>query len=429
MAKGRRPGLRIATAVRDQLGIEIICPDDLVSRDHRVREVWAYVAACDLTAFYDKVQAVEGGPGRAANDPAVLMGLWLYATLEGVGSARQLERLCESEHAYRWLRGRVGVNYHTLADFRVAAEGVLDELLTRSMAALVEAGIVGLDSLMVDGLRVRASAGASSFHRRSRLLAMEKLAREKVASLRAELDADPNASAQRRQQRQLREAEARQQRLVAAQEAAKAIEEERLREAKEQRRSAPKNKSETRGSSTDADARNMKMANDGYRPAYNVQIKTDQKSGLIVGVEVTNKASDRGQLVPAVEEIKRRYGRKPERVLADGGFDGKADIEELHQGHIEVFCPVTGSKGRPVPAAPKPGEGAGVRAWRERMSREESYVIYRQRIRCEHPHAHMRNRGLQQFVVRGMQKAKAVMLWHVHAFNFHRTRPLRLAAA
>src|SRR6516164_2865001 len=191
----------------------------------------------------------------------------------------------------------------------------------------------------------------------------------------------------------------------------------------------PKNKSETRGSSTDADARNMKMANDGYRPAYNVQIKTDQKSGLIVGVEVTNKASDRGQLVPAVEEIKRRYGRKPERVLADGGFDGKADIEELHQGQIEVFCPVTGSKGRPVPAAPKPGEGAGVRAWRERMSREESYVIYRQRIRCEHPHAHMRNRGLQQFVVRGMQKAKAVMLWHVHAFNFHRTRPLRLAAA
>lgn len=428
MGKGRRAGLRISTAERGQESWDRICLDDLLSGDHRARDVWAYVEGCDLTALYDQVRAVEGEAGRPPIDPVILMALWLYATLEGVGSARQLDRLCKSEHAYRWLCGGVGVNYHTLADFRVAAGAVLDELLTRSMTALVEAGIVGLDSLMVDGLRVRASAGASSFRRRSRLMAMDKLAREKVARLRAELDADPNASSQRLQQRQLREAEARRKRLVAAQEAAKSIEEERLREAKEQRRSTPKNKAETRGSTSDADARNMKMADGGYRPAYNVQVKTDQKSGLIVGVEVTNKASDRGQLVPAVEEIERRYDRRPGRVLADGGFDGKTDIEELHQQQIEVFCPVSGSKGKPVPAAAKPGEGAGVRAWRERMSREDSYEVYRQRITCEHPHAHMRNRGLQQFVVRGIAKAKAVMLWHVHAFNFDRTRRLRLAA-
>ena len=173
----------------------------------------------------------------------------------------------------------------------------------------------------------------------------------------------------------------------------------------------------------------MKMADGGYRPAYNMQLKTDQKSGLIVGVEATNKASDRSQLVPAVQEIERRYGRKPSRVLADGGYDGKADIEELYQQEIEVFCPVPGSEGKPVPAAPKPGEGAGVRAWRERMSLEGSYTIYRQRMICEHPHAHMRNRGLQQFAVRGLRKVKAVMLWYVHAFNFERTRPLCVAAA
>jgi len=387
------------------------------------------VRSCDLSQLEDKIRAVEGKAGRPATDPAVLMSLWLYATLEGVGSARQLERLCESEHAYRWLRGGVGVNYHSLADFRVEAGALLDDLLTRSMAALVASGIVGLDSLMVDGLRVRASAGASSFRKRSRLLELEKLAREKVASLRAELEADPGSSLQRRRERELREAEARERRLVAAQEAAKAIEEERLREAQEQRRKAPKSKSQPRGSATDAEARKMKMADGGYRPAYNVQIKTDQKSGLIVGVEVTNKASDRGQLLPAVEEIKRRYDRKPGRVLADGGFDGKADIEELHQQNIEAFCPVPGSKGKPVPAAPKHGEGAGVRAWRERMSRQESHEVLQQRITCEHAHAHMRNRGLQQFIVRGMQKAKAVMLWHVHAFNFQRMRGLRIATA
>lgn len=429
MAKGRRPGLRLATAVRGQEEWDRVCLDDLLSADHRARQVWAYVESCDLSGLYDQVRAVEGEAGRPPIDPAILMALWLYATLEGVGSARQLERLCESEHAYRWLCGKVGVNHHTLADFRMDAGAVLDELLTRSMAGLVEAGIVGLDSLMVDGLRVRASAGASSFHRRSRLLAMEELAREKVARLRAELDADPSSSSQRRQERELREAEARAQRIAAAHEAAKAIEEERLREAEQQRRKAPKNKSEPRSSTTDAEARNMKMADGGYRPAYNVQLKTDQKSGLIVGVEVTNKASDRGQLLPAVEEIKARYDRWPDRVLADGGFDGKDDIEELHQQRVEVFCPAPGSEGKPAPTAPKRGEGPGVRAWRERMSQKESYEIYRRRINCEHPHAHMRNRGLQQFVVRGAKKAKAVMLWHVHAFNFQRLLGPRLAAA
>jgi transposase len=429
MAKGRRAGLRIATAERGQVTWDQICLDDLLSAEHRARQVWAYVEMLDLSALYNRIGAVEGEAGRPPIDPAILMALWLYATLEGVGSARQLERLCENEHAYRWLCGGVGVNYHTLADFRVEAGALLDELLTRSMAALAVAEIVGLDSLLVDGLRVRASTGASSLRKRSRLLELEKLAREKVALLRAELEADPGSSSQRRRERELREAEARAQRLAAAQEAAKAIEEERQREAEAQRRKAPKSKAEPRGSSTDADARRMKMADGGYRPAYNVQIKTDQKSGLIVGVEVTNKASDRGQLLPAVKEIERRYGRKPNRVLADGGYDGKADIEELHQQNIEVFCPVPGSRGKPVLASPQPGEGVGVRAWRERMSKEESYEVFRQRITCEHAHAHMRNRGLKQFIVRGMKKVEAVMLWHVHAFNFQRGRGLGIATA
>jgi transposase len=429
MAKGRRPGLRIATAERQQTSFEMMCLDDLLASDHRAREVWAYVEACDLSSLYEKIRAVEGDAGRPPIDPAILMGLWLYATLEGVGSARQLERLCKSDHAYRWLCGGVGVNYHTLADFRIEAGAVLDALLTRSMAALVAAGVVGLDSLMVDGLRVRASAGASSFRRRSRLVEMEELARQKVTALREELEADPNSSSDRRRRRQLQEAEARERRLAAAHEAAKVIEEERLREAERQRRSAPKNKSEPRASTTDEDARNMKMADGGYRPAYNVQLKTDEKSGLIVGVDITNRSSDRGQLLPALDEVERRYGRKPGRVLADGGFDSKDDIEALHDRQIEVFCPVPGSRGQPVPAAPKRGEGAGVMAWRERMSKEESYKVYRQRIICEHPHAHMRNRGLQQFIVRGMEKAKAVVLWHVHAFNFQRTRGLAVAVA
>jgi transposase len=159
MALGRRAGLRMSRPVRDQMAWETGCLDDLIAADHRVRQVWAWVESLDLSVFYEVIAAVEGGPGRPPIDPAILTALWLYATLEGVGSARLLERLCQSDTAYRWICGGVGVNHHSLSDFRVAAGPMLDDLLTRSMAALVAAKIVGLDCLAVDGVRVRASAG------------------------------------------------------------------------------------------------------------------------------------------------------------------------------------------------------------------------------------------------------------------------------
>jgi transposase len=419
MAEGRKAGLRVSTAVRPQVGWEMVCLDDLLASDHRGRQVWAYVERCDLTALYEKIRAVEGEAGRAPIDPAILMALWLYATLEGIGSARLLERLCERDLAYRWICGGVGVNYHTLSDFRVEAGTVLDGLLTRSMAALAATGVVGLECLAVDGVRVRASAGASSFRRAARLSELHAMAEKKVAALSAERDADPAAASKRASERDLREAQARKARIEAAQQAAQAITDAREREANQQRRRRPKRGGkEARASTTDAEARIMKMADGGYRPAYNVQIKTDPKSDCIVGVEVTNKASDRGQLVPAVDEIAQRYGARPGRLLADGGYDGKDDIEELHRRGIEVFCPITGSGGKPVVPAIKRGDGEGVIAWRERMSREESTAIYAQRIACERPHADMRNRGLQRFLVRGLKKVKAAVLWYVTAYNF-----------
>jgi len=154
MASGSRNGQRIWRAQRDQTSWDMICLDDLLSADHRARQVWAYVEGCELSVLYEKIRAVEGGVGRAPVDPAILMALWLYATLEGVGSARLLDRLCASDAAYRWICGGVGMNYHTLSDFRVEAGAVLDDLLTRSMAGLAQAGIVDLSCLGVDGVRV-----------------------------------------------------------------------------------------------------------------------------------------------------------------------------------------------------------------------------------------------------------------------------------
>jgi len=166
----------------------------------------------------------------------------LYATLEGVGSARLLERLCERDLAYRWICGGVGVNHHSLSDFRVAAGPMLDDILTRSMASLVAAKVVGLDCLAVDGVRVRASAGASSFRSAERLVELEDAARRKVARLREELQSDPGAATKRSQARAAQEAQARLARLEEARKAAKAIEEERQRVAEKERRKAKKAK-------------------------------------------------------------------------------------------------------------------------------------------------------------------------------------------
>ena len=446
MASGSRSGQRIWRAQRDQVSWDMICLDDLLSADHRARQVWAYVEGCDLSVLYEKIRAVEGGVGRAPVDPAIVMALWLYATLEGVGSARLLDRLCASDAAYRWICGGVGMNYHTLSDFRVEAGAVLDDLLTRSMAGLAQAGIVDLSCLGVDGVRVRASAGASSFRSQSRLGQLHDLARQRVAELKAELESDPAGHARRKVERNLREAEERGKRIEAAQKAAAAIEAERAEEAVKQRRRKPKNGKPPRGSTSDAQARVMVMADGGYRPAYNLQFKTDLANGFVVGIEVTNRASDSGQLEAAVEEIERRYQVQPKRLLADGGYGNKDDIDTLYGKGIEVFCPLR-SKGKPVPAEPVsadpvPGEAApaepvpaeakakckekpGVVAWHERMGQEESATIYARRITCERPHADVRNRGLYRFLVRGVEKVKAVALWYVTAYNFLQIQRLK----
>ncbi len=424
MAIGRSRNLRLDTAERRQMGFEMVCLDDLLVADHPARQVWDYVERLDLSRLYGEVRSTSDSVGRPAIDPAILMALWLYATLEGVGSARLLDRLCERDLAYRWLLGGVSVNYHTLADFRTEAGEFLDELLSSSMASLIAAGTVDVDSLAVDGLRVRASAGSSSFRSGERLAELHKAATETVRRLRQEVEEDPGSAERRLKARRLAAAQDRARRLEDARRAHREIEERRQDEAREQRRKEPRHKDKkTRASTTDPQARVMKMADGGFRPAYNIQIKTAANGAHIVGISVSTNGSDRGQLRPAVEEIKRRYGVKPSRVLADGGFDGKDDIEHLHGEKIEVFTPLPNT-GKGDPTEPRPSDGPGVIAWRQRMASEQGRKTYRRRFATERPHAHMRNHGLQRLLVRGIDKVKAVMLWHVHAFNFLQlTRP------
>lgn len=426
MAKGRPAGLRLETAERGQTEFRQGCLDDLLSPDHRARQVWDYVEGLDLSALYERVQTTVSSSGRPAIDPAILVSLWLYATLEGVGSARLLDRLCHSDTAYQWLLGGVTVNYHTLSDFRTGAGPVLNRLLSSSIAGLISSGAVQVDTLAVDGMRLQAAANRGTFSRRQRLGMLERAAFELLERLGAEVNEDPVAAQRRTLARRLAAAQDRVRRLEKARAAQAEIERQREEQRQKQRRKEPrKDHKEARASVVDPEARLMKMGDGSFRPAYNVQFTTAAEGAHIVGVSVTDCGSDHGLLVPALNEIKQRYDVQPTRMLADGGYTSKEDIEKLHELGIELFSPLPKSKGDP--ATPKRGDEAGTIAWRQRMARDEAMAIYRRRFATERPHAHMRNHGLRQLLVRGKEKVEAVVLWHVHAFNFLQFKRLKLA--
>jgi len=414
-----RPRLR--RAERQQVVMHVASLDRLLPEDHRARLVWEYVQGLDLGTLYEPIRAVEGTAGRNAIDPRILLALWLYATLDGVGSARQLARLCEDHIAYRWICGGVSVNPHTLSDFRTDHPTFLEELLTQSAATLMHEGLVSLHRVALDGMRVRASAGAASFRRRVTLEECQAQARAQVETLRQEIEADPAACTRRRQAARQRAARERSERV------AQALGELAEIEAKKQ----GEKKDKARASTTDPEARVMKMGDGGFRPAHNVQFATDTASQVITGVEVVNAGSDAGQMPPMIEQ--QRYGRTPEEVLVDGGFAQLEDLEEVSspEGGTTVYAPVQKPRkeGRD-PYQPLPGDSATIAEWRQRMGTPEAKEIYKERAAtAECVNAISRNRGLRQFLVRGLVKVRTVALWFAIAHNLMRAVALRAQVA
>ena len=418
---------RVLMAERNQIALRPMDLEATVGPEHAVRSVWAFVERLDLTVLYGAIGSVEGGSGRPAIDPQILMALWLYATVDGVGSAREIERLTEAHDAYRWICGGVNVNHHTLSDFRCARVDVLDELLSNSVAVLVDKGLVKLDRVAQDGMRVRASAGAGSFRRRKTLEFCLKQARAQVQALKGELDADPDAGNRRRRAARERAAEERQKRVVQALEQLAQVERQKnkkpvvkkVNETEEQHQK----RSEPRASSTDAQARVMKMADGGFRPAYNVQLTTTTDSQIIVGVEVNNCGSDLGQLSPMLDQVQQRYEQCPAEWLADGGFARNADIEDAHRRGTTVYAPVRHPRDSSRdPHVALPDDSEAIIQWRQRMGSEVAKEIYKQRAAtAECVNAIARGRGLTQFLVRGLNKVKAVALWYALAHNLMRS--------
>jgi transposase len=398
--------------------------DDRLDFDHDARLVWKLVEGLDLSSLYEQIDAVEGGVGRNASDPRVLFALWLYAAVDSVGSAREVERLCKEHRAYEWLCGRVPVNYHMLADFRVQHGKLLKELQTESLAGMLAEGLISLETVAQDGLRVRASAGSSSFRRLPTLEEALKEAREHLEKLEKQSEESGEQTVQQKKARE-RAARERCERVEKAIDVVKQMAEQR-----EKRKKGDGVK--TRASTTDPETRNMKMGDGGFRPAVNVQIATDVASGIILNMDVTNEGSDAGQMKPMMDEIKSDLGQVPEKALVDGGYSSIKDIEATTQGGTTVFAPVKEeekqkSEGKD-PFAPKPGDSPIIAAWRVRMGTEAAKELYKMRPQtAELTNARIRNQGVYQVNVRGLVKIKAALSWHILAINLLRAEKLRAA--
>ena len=418
---------RLREPVRDQVELRAVDLDSLIGPAHPARAIWDYVQRLDLRSLEEAVRARRHTPGQAPVSPRLLLALWLHATSEGIGSARALARLCESHDAYRWLCGGVSVNYHGLADFRTAHPDLLDQLLSESVATLSAAGVINLDEVVQDGVRVRASAGAGSFRREKKLHKELNKAKRLIEQLKQEANDDPDASNRRIRAARERAADERAARVAAALDKLAEIEAERVRRAKTNKKQTAKQK-EPRASTTDPQARIMKMADGGYRPAYNCQLGTVAQGQIVVSVDVTATGSDRGLLRPMLDRLKQRYGGRPKRYLVDGGFNKNDDIEWAAGAGVKVYGPPTRSKHKSDPYAPRRDDGPGVAAWRRRMQSPHGKAVYKRRSMGECINARLRQWRFSQFTVRARPKVHAVLTLFALANNILQGRRLLLAA-
>jgi transposase len=374
---------RVVTADRSQIELRPYDLDGLIRQSHPARRVWAFVEQLDLRKFYEPIKARANEPGRASTDPKVLLALWLYATMNGVGSARELERLCQEHRAYQWLRGGVPVNYHTLSDFRTAHPQAFDDLLTQMLAVLMSQGLIRLRRVAQDGTRVRASAGAGSFRRRPRLEEFLTAARQ------------------------------RQERITRALQELEQIEAQRAAQS-----GGKKAKGEPRASLTDPQARKMKMGDGGFRPAYNVQFAADTQSQFVVGVGITNSGSDQGEATSMIEQVTARTGVQPAEYLVDGGFTSKDNVTDVTEMGITLYGPVV-ERGDQDPHQPRAYDSQAVADWRLRMATPQAKAIYKERAATIAPvNADTKtHRSLGRFLVRGMNKVLSVALLNAITFN------------
>jgi transposase len=403
----RPPKPRVAEPQRNQVVIRFEVPGEALPAHHPARLFWEVVGTLDLSKFLKGVKAVEGTVGRKTLSPRMKLVLWLYAISMGIGSGREIARRVETDAAFRWIVGDLRVGHHCLSEFRANHGAALDALMTDILASLMHKGVLSLALVAQDGMRVRADAAAPSFRQYGSLLECREQAALHLKAVLAEAD-DPEAT---RVEKARREAAARDfQRRV----------EEAIATVQELQKTRKPSDKPARASTTDAEARVMKMADGGFRPAYNVQMATAGSPlggpRTIVGVRVTNQGTDMNSMAPMLDEIERRVQALPERLLADGGHASHDDIRAVTARGVEALVAVPEHSKKP---GPKGDADPAIVAWRERMETDEAQKLYKARAGlCELMNAHARSlHGLDHFLVRGLRKVTCVVLMTAIASN------------
>lgn len=421
---------RYLEASRDQLCWDMIDLESQLPADHRARVVWAFVESLELAAFYERIGSREDTAGRPPPDPKIYLAVWLYATLENIGSARAIDRRCGSDTAYRWLCGGVGLNYHGLSDFRREHAEQLDGVLTQSVCALMAEGLVSLEEVVQDGTKVRAHAGRDSFVGEAGLAAYEKAARARVHRLREEIEADPEASERRGRAARSRAAREVSDRAAAARETFAKLQAEKAEAEKTHKSEA--DKAERPVSTTDPQARLMKFSDQAVAPGYNVQLAA--AGWFVVGAQVTDRRNDTGLAGPMVEQLVARYERAPARLVVDSKVATQEEIIALdghEKGRVEVYAPVPEEREDIMAESRRKRnwrrrkQPDALKAWRARMQTPAAEAAMKRRKRIETLNGILKNRGMRRMLVRGMATVHCCVLMQALANNLMQAHRLR----
>lgn len=424
---------RYLEADREQLCWDMVDLESQLPRDHRARIVWAFVDTLELGPFYDRIGSRQDGAGRPPPDPKIFLAVWLYATLENMGSARAVDRACGMDTAFRWLCGGVPMNYHGLSDFRSAHGELLDRLLTESVCALMAEGLVSLEEVVQDGTKVRAAAHRGSFVGENGLWRYEQAARARVHRLREELAADPAASDRRGRAARRRAASEIGERAGRARETLEKLRREKERAAGTHKQ-AEAGKSERKVSTTDPEARLMVFPDRSVAPGYNIQIAA--AGWFVVGMEATDRRNDMGLAAPMVEQLADRYDRAPSRLVLDGKIATKDEIIALSdhpKGRVEVYAPVPEERQNITPESRRKREWRrrkepeAIKAWRARMETDDGQAAMKRRKHIETINGILKNRGMRKMMVRGLEKVRGSVLLQALANNLMQAHRLRTA--
>jgi transposase len=408
---------------RNQIEFKVSCVDDLLPSEHRARDVWDYTSKLDLSIFHNDIRISEGSGGPGTIDPQILLTLWLYGILEGICSARHIARLCTMHHAYIWICGGVSINYHTLSDFRNRDRDSFLRLLQESIAIMWKLGLFNPEEAAQDGTRGKADAGSGSLKKEATLDDYLAKAIQYIEELEKELATNPSASTQREKAARRRAANDRKERLEQAQAELKEYKQFRIQSSKENHNKLTKEDIKNlRVSTTDPECRKMKMGDGGFRPAYNVQFATSTDKKVILGVDVVNTL-DPGTLCSMMQTVTKNLKEigcpSPSKWLADSAYANRNDAQQAKDNFSEItlYSPPIGN-GKVDALTPRKTDNPAMIELRQRMGTEEAKVIYKKRgSTAEFPNATAKNRGMREFLVRGLFKVRNMALIYAVVHN------------